>query len=226
MSEPTTGISLDILSKFCSDDEYRPSLSAITHDGEFAFATDGLILVRTASSHPATEGKGAEKLAESVRNLFAANFPATESDLWTSEIPTGTPETELCKTCGGSGKSQECPSCDGDGNVHLDHSWMDAAKKWHNDDYECECRHCEGSGKIGGESDDCDDCGGTGSVDKPTACAFGIAFFDAKQLNRLRGLPGLQMHPLINGKPMQPHPIRGDGWTGIISPMRTPEVTP
>lgn len=224
MSEPTTGIPFNLLRNFCSTDDYRPSLKEVIHDGQFAFATDGLLLVRTTSTHPATEGADAEKLVLSIRGLFAANFPSDDSFLWTSEIPAGEPQTQPCETCGGTGKSQDCPSCDGTGDVQLDHMWQDAAKKWHNDDYECECQHCSGSGKVGGEGEQCDECDGKGATNKPTRVAFGPAFFDASQFVRLRSLPGAQIHPQIKGALMQPHPIRGDGWIGIISPMRPPEA--
>lgn len=225
MSEPTTGIPLDLLRNFCSTDDYRPSLKEVTHDGQFAYAMDGLLLVRTASTFPATEGDDARNLVNSIKGLFEKNFPKDDSPNWASEIPAGVPETEKCLTCGGTGKSQACPSCDGTGEVSLDHSFQGLDGAWKHTSYEVECGLCNGLGKVGGEGEPCEDCDGTGAVNKPTAVAFGIAYFDASQLVRLKVLPGAQLHPQVDGKAMSPHAIRGDGWIGIISPMRPPEAT-
>lgn len=59
---------------------------------------------------------------------------------------------------GESSGSVSCPSCDGDGNITLDHSYQDVHGAWQTDEYDVECMYCHGYGIIDLDSDDiCDD---------------------------------------------------------------------
>lgn len=213
----------DIL-RYVSTDDTRPSIQKILYNGTHAYATDGTILVRIQSDAPPTEGE--EKILASMVALCENSWPEEGSTAWVTEIPEVDGKTEKCETCEGTGKSQPCPSCDGEGAVTLQHSWQDLTKKWHHDDYECDCQHCDGTGRIGGEGESCDDCGGTGYVAVHTHVPLVGTYFDAALLNRLRSLPGLQIHPHPKGQKMSAHAIRGDGWTGLAMPLRAPEDCP
>lgn len=214
-------ITHETLKAFCSTDDTRPQLQRIMHSGTHAYATDGHVLVRIESDLPATEGD--EKLIGNMETLIANAHPAVESEEWVSEIPNVEPLTKPCETCDGTGKTQECPSCDGEGEVTLTHDWMDKAKKWHHDDYDCDCQHCDGSGRIGGEGDECEECDGTGMVTMHTHVALVGSWFGAALLNRVRDLPGMQIHRHPKNIKMSGHPIRGTGWVGVLMPLRAPE---
>lgn len=217
----TTGLPLETLKRFT--DPTRHNLRDVIHIDGFAYATDGLILVKTTSTFPDTQDLGS--LRDNLIALANKNTAENDSALW-ERLPTSEAriKTSTCCTCGGTGKSRKCPSCDGDGVVQLDHGYQSFDGTWKHDDYECDCHVCEGHGSVGGsEGEDCEDCEGTGKHEQQTPIRFDPHWIDLILLNRIKDLPGVQIHPNPNGGRYQPLPLRGEGWTGALMPCRGPE---
>lgn len=211
----STGIPLEILEKFTI--RGGTILNKVFHDGSFAWASNRFILIRTPSNHPRSDDQ--EGAIEKFSKILE-EFPTEDSPLWTSEIPSGEAKTKPCPTCRGGKKATSCPECDGHGEIELDHDWIDHAGKHRSTTYEVDCESCNGKGIIRGGDDDCPDCDGTGVEEIYSPVPFGIHYIDARRLQSISVLPGIQIHPNINGQPFKQIPIRGDGWIGVVMPCR------
>ena len=206
------------IKKFCSTDKHRKEICTVLYTGNEAVATDGHVMVCILSDHPRETEEIRLRTVGQIDNILSRFSDVSNSSGWCT-IPDLPPEEErACPDCNGTGKEVACASCDGEGEIELDHSWQDYAGKWHNDDYTVECSHCEGTGIeneiIGGQ---CVNCHGTGKVIVEQHINFGFAVFDRELLAKVAALPGCKMLP---GKRYQENLIRGDGWRGIIMPRR------
>ncbi len=202
---------IEILAKFCHED--REPINRVIVKGGFAWVTDGNIGIRAATNAPDSED------LTFLDKMVAAIDAHVEraATLW-EDLPTPIPMREGdCPDCAGTGKQQACPSCGGDGEIELTHHWHGGSH-----DYTVECEECDGTGSTGGQQDGeggCLECGKTGKVQISEAVAFGPAWIDSFLLHRIAILPG-PIQICHGASPLQQIPIRGDGWIGVLMPMR------
>lgn len=107
------------LTPFCGVDETRPYLLKPFSVGDFTYATNGHILVRTPRRDDAPEQTKKGKWDGSLAGLEEASFSAPVFTL-----PTQPPADAECAECDGRGYEHDCPDC------------------------ECTCRACAGSGSA------------------------------------------------------------------------------
>jgi len=193
---------------FCDPDV--TSMSTPWSEGDYTYATDRKIIVRVLRRPNVLERADAMKITGSktedslngvhnIRSWFAV--PAVENDL----VP--------CKACGGSGRPDVCPECHGDGTVSLSNRF---------NEYEHECKTCEGAGKFTGKEDPnkvplCGKCDDDGKVLSGKTIDIGCARFSVNLLSRICGLPNVKI--AVPGEDVAAK-FAFDGGDGLIMPMR------
>lgn len=209
---------------FVSHDECREILQNIIHTGTEAIATDGVILIAIPSDEPCETEPKALEIAESCESIIQSALMDAEcyGRKW-AKIPDFPHSSQKdCPECDGTGKAVDCDCCDGKGELELDHDWQDRNLEWHYDHYTVECSVCDGTGTRNElKKSKCTECNGTGKVDDDIGIDFGFAVFSNRLLEKIIKLPGCEMRPA--GRLSGP-PIRGDGWRGVIMPLREQET--
>lgn len=99
------------LQQFCSEEPYRFNLHKPFSDGEFSYATDGIVAIRVAR-RDAIAATADAKLPRVLEKYFAL-MDKTTFTIPSLDLPNDQ-ETETqsaCSSCDGRGKEHECPDC-------------------------------------------------------------------------------------------------------------------
>lgn len=210
-------ITEDDLKKFTGPVD-RIDLSKVYRRGGIAIATDAHVAVMCSMQGPDTEDPG--QVFGKIIEIYAKAWNGIEeSDSEWQPLEIGEAKRESCKECGGTGEAIKCPSCEGTGEVSIDHGYFHKGK-FCSDSYDVECQLCDGSGRLEAGNGKCPECLGEGSIeDLDWVDAVGSRF-GGKLVRRLSHLSPVLIHTRHDRAPLGAHPIRGNGWTGIIMPMR------
>lgn len=204
---------VDLL-QFCSKDEDRPYLEKpIAYNG-YIYYTDGKIVIRAKSEHDLPQDV---EWGVRTEKIFGIHLEHVSKNIAT--IPPLVVKQSVCSNCDGLGDEPKCPSCEGNGTIDLQHSWLDRKGKWNHSYYLVECKECE-EHPTGST---CHVCGGRGCVIDydPEQIECGTQLFMAKTMERIVGLPNLQ---LFNSKELMGGAyFTFDGGDGLIMPARKME---
>jgi hypothetical protein len=117
-----------------------------------------------------------------------------------------------CKRCAGTGKSNQCPECDGEGEVTLENDF---------NEYKCTCQTCSGKGDYrglsGGKEVPCRECGGTGKDLEHTPVNVNGVLVSDLYLSWIAALPNAEI--AVFG-PNDVVRFRFDGGDGFVMPRR------
>lgn len=190
-------ITVELLNKFCANEEYRYSLRDPFSQGEYSYATDGVLLLRVGRIE---EVKPRDDAPQGLVNTLPWDHEQINNwiDLPEYEIS----ESEKCWSCKGTGKSSKCTKCGGEG-------------EWHGEDV---CGFCNGEGHMPSSEDGCESCYDTG-VDMRTPIHIGINKIAMLYLERIKELSGIKISDA--NKINEPFRIKFDGGYGLIMPMRS-----
>ena len=142
----------DLLKSFCFEGLGRDQLKEPWSVGDYSYASNGAMGVRIPKVDGLTgNGPNLEKLIVTAISEIAEMLPFN--------IALAPPMFQNCATCNGTGLSQECKHCDGEGEIEFD---FEAARCRHT--YSVTCHECDGTGKHSSDNseDECPDCDGTG----------------------------------------------------------------
>lgn len=185
----------------------RPNLAVPFRWGAWIFASDGHV---------------AGAIPDDGREAGPPPFPATTTllDRLTEELVAPArvevgrlrewagPAPEVCPACTTLSREASCRRCHGSGHEECFHCGHDM-----------DCEECEGEGVVG-----CPKCDGTGEVTARTLDRIGTIAgkpFNRRLLARLlSGCPGEHVELASCGAAMDPVLVRGDGWAGLIMPIR------
>ena len=193
---------IEILNKFCNKDKYRRNISTPFSIGDYTYATNGHVIIRVDK-------------VESIGSVENSLNPETLLTWDHSKIKEWLPLPEYsidisdkCRYCRGTGKSEECSECEDEGFVEFSNS--------HNN-YEVECKTCEGFGTVVSEDIPCDNCGESGfNLNSP------INFKDKKvnvrYLELIKDLTSIALSPA--GDPVEPIRFKFYDGCGFIMPMK------
>jgi hypothetical protein len=189
------------LQPFCHPNRAYGSLSTPFSRGEHTYATDGHLIVRVPRLADVFE-------RDNTPRVDHLGWNHAELEDWANPPEIDQATLKLCSVCKGSGKTNICPECDGDGEVIAES---------HMREYEVVCKTCGGDGKIAGGEDVCDHCLGNGKdIDNPVPWRGGHV--SGQLLARLSTLPGLQLSRY--GEPTEVIRFKFDGGDGLVMPMR------
>ena len=120
-------IDKDLLSRFCSIEEFRDAINQPWSEGEFSYASDGRVLVEIPRLADVPESEIAPKNVR--KTILDATMPAnaqyqTLDEELRKEIVSLSP-VKSCPQCGGTGRCQcrdcranhHCGRCEGSGDV-------------------------------------------------------------------------------------------------------------
>lgn len=133
------------LELFC--DREHPFMDKPWSLDDRTYATNGHILISVPRDERYAENPGAP-LAREI------NINPDKDGKWVNVSEIKLSEKIKCRTCNGTGKVDNCHECDGEG-------YLTFYSGYH--DYECECKTCQGDGKIADGSIECEDCKGEGA---------------------------------------------------------------
>jgi len=211
-------MNLKALKSFCADDgAHRGVLRTIIFDGVHAYASNGKILARVESSEPESVGDDSVKMLGNMKTIFERAWQDTSEEWIAVQCPP--PVETACKECSGTGLSSECPSCDGRGEITLDHDYK-KGDKWESDKYDVECSLCGGTGTLGGSDGECDKCGGSGKYVVASHQDIFNARFDNKVLRIAESAGPFEIGNRSDKLQHSPYRLRGNGWQGVVTPMR------
>lgn len=206
----------NILRRFCAIDPVRESLHDLITDDTYRMATCGAVLIRTRFDvMDVVPLPSSRSILTRIYEIFVG-APA-DSPCW-EKIPSFADELTECPSCKGVGTPDKCESCDGRGEIFIRENRQEAF--W--------CEDCEGTGNFTTKHGDCIHCQGHQKI-LPESREVYLAgsFFDSKLLAQLWSLPGApEIHPNPRGDLIGPHPIRGDGWDGVLMPYKPKHLKP
>lgn len=135
------------ITRFCAINGYRGWMNKPFRVGGFLYATNGHVAVRMPDDASVDVGAGDES------GKVVALFGKCEQAAYTWVAVPKVEGDKVCTRCGGTGKTRECPECDGEGEFDYgNHTY--------------ECKECEGIGAVpashGRKADTCEVCCGTG----------------------------------------------------------------
>jgi len=168
------------LQKFCGKTYSEPWTF-----GGFSYATNGHIVVRAPKLPDVPEG---DFLNEKAAVLFdGLDYEDIEREL--TPIPPLPPvRKDKCTACEGTGKTDVCPECDGDGEVSFENNYSN---------YVVSCDTCRGKGTIPGNGNACDECGGSGIKPEHTRIPMGRTGFALRYLRLMKNtLSGVEIAPI------------------------------
>jgi RecJ-like exonuclease len=200
-------------------------LSTPFYHNHFVYATDGNLAIRIPAENlndnlPEKGNRNVAEMAEKLDEYFAADYSKQESHTL-SDFDFDL-ETELCEHCEGEGKLYACDECDGDGIVVYSTDY---------NDYEHECGSCNGDGYFtksewerefprsnveNADHQECEDCGGAGTISANPDIYFDEVRFQGKLLKKFMQFEGAT---ITISKKMTPALIKWDGGEGILMPM-------
>lgn len=190
----------EILQKFCSPD--NSMMNVPFSFGAHTYATNGHIIVRVPKLPDAEEGSF---LNEKAAMMFDA-IPDLSGMVELPELSDE--EAETCRVCGGTGKTEVCPECNGEGAFTFSTNF---------NDYECECLSCNGQGEVKGRGQTCGTCYGTGKKPEWKRISIGSSGFATCYLRLMRdNLPGVKILP---NEPVNACYFQFDGGDGFLMPM-------
>ncbi len=205
------------------DDEYRKNLrepfGATLRGVRYACATDGRKLLLVAMEHP--DRSNAPPVEKMEAALFAEDgartcrLEALRSWCRDGLPPLPAPESP-CPRCNGNSEP-DCSECDGSGNCNKCQC-----------DQEHDCGYCDGKG-----TSKCTDCDGKGTRGKarsdadnhPGMLSDGVCMDRRLLLGLIDAAPGESVK-IRTGTVLGEVTIVGDGWRGIVMPMRVGKERP
>ena len=200
-------ISKELLESFCTDE--RSSLRVPMNQHGYTFATDGHVLIAVPELEEYKDNECVPDFKQFLHNKECHGpwLPVVD--------PYPSLETIPCTFCNGTGQLDECPECDGSGEVGFDNDY---------NEYEFECKTCDGDGKVTGK---CERCDGLGKVyDQKTGMDIGRQRFQPKLLHKISTLPGIEICVDFAKETYIAAPIRFEGGWGLIMPMMKEEDSP
>lgn len=212
-------ITIHDLTRFTeTENEARREISKVYHDGMHSWATDGCILVRIPSKEP--ESEDPKGMVAKFHEVYAKAWLriSRESDGW-EPLAIGPAVLVPGTECEATGNAKKCPSCDGWGEVTFDHDYSHKGIS-KTDEYEIECKLCDGSGKLEDDHGHCQECHGQGNIVQEDWIDVVGSRFSGKLIRRLLSLPNPMIHSRADAWHFYAHPVRGEGWTGVLMPMR------
>jgi len=213
-------------------------LSLPFHLNNFVYATDGSLAVRIPVENfegplPENGTRDVARYAEKLDGYFTADLSGQESHTLSDfDFDLG---TEICTHCEGEGKLYACVECEGSGEVSYSTDYHD---------YENECWSCNGGGYFSksqwedefrrsdisfADTEECEECGGTGVQHGNPGIYIGGLRFQGKLLKKFMQFEGATIHttplPDINSisgyTSLKPAPIKWEKGEGILMPMRS-----
>ena len=199
---------LELLKTFCCT---RCAPGKCSHDltepftaGDYSLASSHTIIVRVAR----IDGVPPHPTLKTLKNLFAevqrGEFLPLDMKFKVDSDPCG-----KCAATGLKTEMKPCKKCDGDGEcVHCGE----------------DCRDCGGLGlvKTGQPTNEpCENCAGSGKIEKSTRVNWGETTFDARLLTKLQSLPGIKL--VAGAIPADRDlacPFIFEGGDGLIMPLR------
>ena len=215
-------MNLTTLQSFCRN---WGDISTPFYHNHFVYASDGYSAIRIPAENlddvlPEKGNRNVAELAEKLDAYFVADYSKQESHTLSDfDFEQG---TEPCEHCEGEGVLYACDECDGAGEVSYSTDYHD---------YESDCYSCHGKGyfkrseweaEFGsttrhGSTEECEDCGGEGSVSANPDIYIGEVRFQGKLLKRFMQFEGATIKVAVAKKPAY---ITWDGGEGILMPMQ------
>jgi RecJ-like exonuclease len=216
-------MNLTTLQSFCRN---WGDISTPFYHNHFVYASDGYSAIRIPAENlddvlPEKGNRNVAELAEKLDAYFAADYSEQESHtLGDFDFEEG---TEPCEHCEGTGKLYACDECDGAGEVSYSTAY---------NDYEHECNTCDGKGYFTksewerefshgnieyADTEDCEDCGGTGVLNANPDTYIGEVKFQGKLLKKFMQFEGATIKVDVAKKPAL---ITWSNGQGILMPMR------
>jgi RecJ-like exonuclease len=215
-------MNLTELTAFCGN---WGDLSTPFYHNHFVYASDAYSAIRIPAENlddvlPEKGNRNVAELAEKLDAYFVADYSKQESHTLSDfDFEQG---TEPCEHCEGEGVLYACDECDGAGEVSYSTDYHD---------YESDCYSCHGKGyfkrseweaEFGsttrhGSTEECEDCGGEGSVSANPDIYIGEVRFQGKLLKRFMQFEGATIKVAVAKKPAY---ITWDGGEGILMPMQ------
>lgn len=154
-------MNIELLQKFCSKDNLKPSLQNPFSQNGYTYATNSYIIVRVDK----IDGFG---VVEDASDITKVNEWLDEKHVDWIDFPVFNLEEVECPKCKGCGYLYECPECNGDGVV--------TASTEYNFYHDLDCKTCGGIGVLledewnekcfTFEPSKCQKCDGTGKAYK------------------------------------------------------------
>ena len=203
----------------------------------FVYATDGTLAVRIPVENiegplPENGTRDIARYAEKLDNYFTTDLNGQESHaLIDFDFDLG---DETCSHCEGEGKLYACNECNGSGEISYSTDYHD---------YENECESCNGRSYFSksqweygfpcsdidhADTEECEECGGTGVLDGNPDVYIGGLRFQGKLLKKFMQFEGAVVFttPLTDISYIpgytntRPALIKWDKGEGILMPMR------
>lgn len=192
------------LQQFCHPSRGGGKMSSPFSAGDYSYATNGHLIIRVPRVDDIPERDNAPGIGPLV---WKHNDIADWHDLPEYESPPA----KTCVACDGSGYTEDCPECEGDGNVFFSND--------HNE-YSFDCKTCDGEGVEPSNEEDgelCEDCAGTGEIKHDTIpITWGKGYINAVLMEQIKDLPGLKLSDQGDG--LTPWHFRFDGGEGLVMP--------
>lgn len=177
---------------FCNPEDTREYLRAPFQINSSTFASNGdvAVVVNKTGLYP-------ELVNDSLNHTVENHITKINQERVFMPLPELVfPDLSECVACKGIGliSTRECPECDGDGDLIFENGY---------NDYEVECKSCDGAGKITkpGNGDTCEACNGVGQRYGKNAhvMVFGVAIAP-QYLNLIVNTPGIEVsaNPIEN----------------------------
>lgn len=202
------------LEDFCADkNDPRYFLHVPWTWENYSYATNGHIAIRVPALAEYPVAETDKKIhTQTLPQMFIEAHANRNMQL----LPAyDKPALPPCPTCQGSGYSQECDECEGEGEVEFENTY---------NRYHFECRSCDGDGDILGGKEACKYCNGSGKQ-KDVAIKCGPVFLNFLYLELIETLPGLRIDcSLPDNDTKNPVPFVFDGGEGLLMTMRVPNT--